>query len=54
MQTPPVRTQNARTFVGRFLDWFLKQPLYIAVWFIPLVALLYIAAVIQNLITGEK
>lgn len=50
----PARTHNARTLVHRFLDWWASKPMYIAVWFIPLVAILFLIAVIKNSITGDK
>lgn len=52
--TRPARTHNARTLLRRFLDWWKDAPLYKSIWFVPLVMILYIIALIKNLITGDK
>lgn len=53
--TRPARTQTARKKIVRpFLDWWAKQPMYIAFWFIPFVAMLFLIAIIKNFITGDK
>lgn len=52
--TRTARTQAARTILHRFLDWWAAAPLYKSIWFIPLVAVLYVAALIKNFVTGDK
>jgi len=39
--------------IRRFIDWYLKSPLYKTIWFTPLVAFIGGVALIKNLITGE-
>ena len=39
--------------LNKFLDWFLKAPLYKSIWFAPFVALLGLAALVKNIATGE-
>jgi|CXWL01.1.fsa_nt_gi hypothetical protein len=43
-----------KNLVHRFLDWWKDAPLYKSIWFIPLVAILYVIAIIKNFVTGEK
>jgi hypothetical protein len=52
--TRTARTQSARTILARFLRWWQEAPLYQSIWFVPLVMVIYIIAVIKNLITGDK
>ena len=54
MQERTARTQNARTPLARFLNWWTEQPFFISMWFIPFVMVLYIAAVIKNLLTPKE
>jgi hypothetical protein len=51
---PTARTQSARMIFYKFLDWWQNAPLYKSIWFFPLVMVVYLAAVLKNLITGEK
>jgi len=60
MSTPTARTHPARRLslcfrwhVRRFLNWWKEAPFYKSLWFIPLVMMLYIAAVIKNFVTGD-
>jgi hypothetical protein len=52
--TRTARTHPARTFLYNFLDWWKEAPIYKSIWFMPLVMMLYVIAVIKNFVTGEK
>lgn len=53
MSTPTARTHRARTILYKFLDWWKDAPLYKSIWFLPFVMVMFIIAVIKNLITKE-
>ncbi len=48
------RTQSARRLLYRFLDWWKEAPLYQSIWFIPFVMVIFVIAVLKNLIIGDK
>lgn len=42
-----------KDLVRMFLEWWKDAPAWKAVWFIPLVVVLYIAALMKNKIQGD-
>lgn len=54
MTAPTARTQSARRLLHRFLNWWAQAPFYIALWFIPLVMMVFVIAVVKNFLTGDK
>jgi hypothetical protein len=43
-----------KNFVHAFLDWWKDAPAWQSIWFVPLVLVLWLIAIIKNSITGEK
>ena len=48
MRLIPMRSTILKQYLHSFLHWFTDAPLYKSIWFIPLVAVLYLAALIRN------
>jgi hypothetical protein len=40
--------------IRRFMDWFEKAPIYQSIWFIPIVLILWLIAIVKNKSKGEK
>lgn len=43
-----------RERIRRFLDWMEVSPAYLTLWFLPLVAILYVYAKLKNTLKGNS
>lgn len=43
-----------KALINRFINWMEVSPAYITIWFLPLVALLYVYAKIKNTLKGNS